>query len=251
MRTKNEINQAVAILTRKADRPSLVQAEVLQGSMTEQQVFQKYVMEVAEENRDEVVFFAARDAARFSAGHIGLEELIPDVQSMTAADFAATGALGVVDEESDTIMLSRKEFNRLLARIERLEHWTGLRRKAAPGDCTPLPLPEDADMDDLMKQNEACRYLSCGKNTIKGYASRGLVHSYKKGKFTYYSAGSWIRKSGNFAIHYNHACRLQHHRTLPGIGEPAFRMPQTHQYPGRKTARKSRSPSGGRIRPVA
>lgn len=61
MRTKNEINQAVAILTRKADRPSLVQAEVLQGSMTEQQVFQKYVMEVAEENRDEVVFFAARD----------------------------------------------------------------------------------------------------------------------------------------------------------------------------------------------
>ena len=155
--------------------------------MTEQQVFQKYVMEVAEENRDEEMFFAARDAARFSAGHIGLEELIPDVQSMTAADFAAAGALGVVDEESDTIMLSRKEFNRLLARIERLEQWTGLRRKAAPGDCTPLPLPEDADMDDLMKQNEACRYLSCGKNTIKGYASRGLVHSYRKGKFTYYS----------------------------------------------------------------
>ena len=50
MRTKNEIKQAVAILTRKADRLSLVQAEVLQGSMTEQQVFQKYVMEVAEEN---------------------------------------------------------------------------------------------------------------------------------------------------------------------------------------------------------
>ena len=143
MRTKNEIKQAVAILTRKADRLSLVQAEVLQGSMTEQQVFQKYVMEVAEENRDEEMFFAARDAARFSAGHIGLEELIPDVQSMTAADFAAAGALGVVDEESDTIMLSRKEFNRLLARIERLEQWTGLRRKAAPGDCTPLPLPEE------------------------------------------------------------------------------------------------------------
>ena len=69
MRTKNEIKQAVAILTRKADRLSLVQAEVLQGSMTEQQVFQKYVMEVAEENRDEEMFFAARDAARFSAGH--------------------------------------------------------------------------------------------------------------------------------------------------------------------------------------
>ena len=37
MRTKNEIKQAVAILTHKADRLSLVQAEVLQGGMTEQQ----------------------------------------------------------------------------------------------------------------------------------------------------------------------------------------------------------------------
>lgn len=187
MRTKQEINQAVAILCHKADRLSLAMATVLQGGMTEHQVFQKYVVEVSDTERDEAVFFAARDAARFAAGHIGLEELIPDVQSITAADFVAAGALGVVDEESDTIMLSRKEFNRLLARIERLEQWTGLRRKAAPGDCTPLPLPDDADMDDLMKQNEACRYLSCGKNTIKGYASRGLVHSYRKGKFTYYS----------------------------------------------------------------
>lgn len=42
-------------------------------------------------------------------------------------------------------------------------------------------------MSDMMKQNEACRYLSCGKNTIKGYASRGLIHSYRQGKFTYYS----------------------------------------------------------------
>lgn len=186
MRTKNEIKQAVAILTRKADRLSLVQAEVLQGSMTEQQVFQKYVMEVAEENRDEEMFFAARDAARFSAGHIGLEELIPDVQNMTAADFAAIGTLGVVDEEGDTIMLSRKE-STVYWPASNAWNIGQVYAVSAPGDCTPLPLPEDADMDDLMKQNEACRYLSCGKNTIKGYASRGLVHCYRKGKFTYYS----------------------------------------------------------------
>jgi hypothetical protein len=187
MRTKQEIKQAVAILNHKADRLSQVMAEVLTSSMTEQQVFQKYVMEVGEEDRDEAVFFAARDAARFLAGHIGLEELIPDVQSMTIADFDTTGALGVVDEESDTILLSRKDFNKLLARIERLEQWTGLRRKPASGTFPPSPLPDDADMDDLMKQSEACRYLACGKNTIKGYASRGLIHSYKQGKFTYYS----------------------------------------------------------------
>ena len=144
-------------------------------------------MEMAEDTRDETVFFAARDAARFAAGHIGLEELVPDVQTMTTTDFAAAGALGMVDEESDTILLSRKDFDRLLARIERLEQWTGLRRKASPGSAVPGTLPANADMSDMMKQNEACRYLSCGKNTIKGYASRGLIHSYRQGKFTYYS----------------------------------------------------------------
>lgn len=187
MRTKQEIKQAVAVLNHKADRLSLIMAEVLTSSMTEQQVFQKYVLEVCEADRDENVFFAARDAARFHAGHIGLEELIPDVQSMTAADFDAASALGVLNEESDTILLSSKEFNKLLARIERLEQWTGLRRKAAPGDIAPQLLPANADMNDMMKQNEACRYLACSKNTIKGYASRGLIHSYKQGKFTYYS----------------------------------------------------------------
>lgn len=187
MRTKQEINQAVAILRHKADRLSLVMAEVLSSNMTEQQVFQKYVLEVSEADRDEAVFFVARDSARFMAGHIGLEELIPEVQFMTAADFDAAGALGVVDEESDTILLSRKDFNKLIARIERLEQWTGLRRKSAEGTSTPLPLPDNVDMDDMMKQNEACRYLSCSKNTIKGYASRGLICSYKQGKFTYYS----------------------------------------------------------------
>lgn len=194
MRTKQEIKQAVAILSHKSDLLSLMQAEVLRGGMTEQQVFQTYVLEVADADRDEAAFFAARDAARFAAGHIGLEELIPDVQSMTAADFAVAGAMGVVDEESDTILLSRKDYNKLLARIERLEQWTGLRRKAVSGDITPQPLPKNADMSDMMKQNEACRYLSCGKNTIKGYASRGVIHSYKQGKFTYYSRKEMDKK---------------------------------------------------------
>lgn len=194
MRTKQEISHALALLRHKADRLSLLMADVLAAGMTEQQVFRKYVLEVAEADRDEAAFFAARDAARFLAGHIGLEELIPDVQSMTTADFAAADALGVVDEESDTIVLSRKDFDKLLTRIERLEQWTGLRRKAAPGDKVPEPLPANADMNDMMKQNEACRYLSCGKNTIKGYASRGLIHSYKQGKFTYYSRREMDKK---------------------------------------------------------
>ncbi|WP_276865819.1 helix-turn-helix domain-containing protein [Bacteroides heparinolyticus] len=188
MRTKEEIRQAIGILTHKGDGISLVMAETLREGMTEQQVFRKYIMEISEADRDEAVFFAARDSARFRSGQLGLEELIPDVQSMTAGDFCAAGVLGVVGEDGgDTIVLSREEFDKLLERIERLEQWTGLRRKAKPGNCLPGTLPAGADMSDMMTQNEACRYLKCGKNTIKGYASRGLIHSYRQGRYTYYS----------------------------------------------------------------
>lgn len=183
MRTKQEIKQAVAILNRQDDPLSRVQVEVLQGGMTEKQVFMKYVIDIPDADRDEAAFFAARDAARFTAGHIGLEELVPDLSSMTeTADPDA-----VTETGNDTVTLPRREFEQLLARIERLEQWTGLRRKAATGSIVPGTLPANADMKDLMKQNEACRYLSCSKNTIKGYASRGLIHSYRQGRFTYYS----------------------------------------------------------------
>ena len=46
MRTKNEIRQAVTILTHKADRLSLLLAEVLLGGLTELQLFHKYVLYV-------------------------------------------------------------------------------------------------------------------------------------------------------------------------------------------------------------
>ena len=165
MRTKNEIKQAVAILTRKADRLSLVQAEVLQGSMTEQQVFQKYVMEVAEENRDEEMFFAARDAARFSAGHIGLEELIPDVQSMTAADFAALdqGREGIWNRLYDAsraaaslpeLLAAAKTKRYAMARLRRMVLWAYL-------GLTPGDMPERVPYLRVLAANgTGCRLLS-------------------------------------------------------------------------------------------
>lgn len=174
------------ILTHKADRLSLVQAEVLQDGMTEQQVFRKYVVEVAEENRDEAVFFAARDAARFSAGHIGLEELIPDVQSMTAADLAAAGALGVVDEDSDTILLSRKEFNELIKRIGKLEKQMDILCKKH-GKEVVYYQASDCQKDDFIIQEEAFKYIGCSKTTIHSWTKKGFVKGYRKGGHVYYS----------------------------------------------------------------
>nr|WP_302830055.1 helix-turn-helix domain-containing protein [uncultured Bacteroides sp.] len=185
MRTKNEIRQAVAILRHKGDRISMLQAATLEEGRNEAWVFATYVTSVPEDAKDEAAFFAARDAARFAAGHIGLEELVPDVQSMTAADFAAAGALGNMVEEEGSVTLSRKDFNNLIKRIDRLEQWIGLSRKDAT--LKPKAMPEGMDMTDMMKQNEACAYLECGKNTIKKWAAKGLVQAYQKGKYVYYS----------------------------------------------------------------
>lgn len=179
MRTKQEIKQAVAILCHKADRLSLVMATVLQSSMTEQQVFQKYVMETSEADRDETVFFAARDAARYLKGDIDLDVLIPGVPegNLDESFFA--------EDEAGTITLSRKDFNLLLKRIDRLEQWIGLSRKEATQK--PIDMPTDADMTDMIKQNEACKHFACGKNTIKRWVAKGLIHAYQQGKYVYYS----------------------------------------------------------------
>lgn len=74
MRTKQEIRQAVAILRHKGDRISMLQAATLEEGRNEAWVFATYVTSVPEGAKDEAAFFAARDAARFAAGHIGLEE---------------------------------------------------------------------------------------------------------------------------------------------------------------------------------
>lgn len=185
MRTKQEIKQAIAILQKKADRISLLQAATLEEGRNEAWVFTTYVTSVPEGAKDEVAFFAARDAARFASGHIGLEELIPDVCSMSTADFAATDTLGNMVEEEGTVTLSRKDFNNLIKRLDRLEQWIGLSRKAAT--LKPKAMPEGMDMTDMMKQNEACAYLECGKNTIKKWAAKGLVQAYQQGKYVYYS----------------------------------------------------------------
>ena len=186
IRTKQEIKQAVAILEHKADSLSMVMAEVLQEGMTEQQVFQKYVMDVADADRDESVFFAARDAARFRAGHIGLEELIPDAQSMNAADFNAAGALGIVDEENDTILLSRKDFNKLLARIKRLEKQVGFLCEKYEKELVYYQSP-NLEKDDFMIQEDAFKYIGCSKATINSWTKKGFVKGYRKGTRVYYS----------------------------------------------------------------
>ena len=121
MRKQQEINRAAAILRKKGDRISVAQAEVLEQKRTETQLFKEFVMSVGEEKKDEQFFYALRDAARYVAGGMELEDLIPDAGKYQVDEQAGTDA--------GSVTLSRKEYNDLLLRIERLEQWIGLSRK--------------------------------------------------------------------------------------------------------------------------
>lgn len=185
MRKQEEINRAAAILRKKGDRISVAQAEVLEKRRTETQLFKEFVLSVGEDKKDEQFFYALRDAARYAAGGMELEDLIPDVDK-----YLVDESVGV--KGSGCVTLSRKDYNELLARIGRLEQWIGLSRK--PATLKPTVMPEGMDMKDMLKQNEACQYLNCGKNTIKKWAAKGLVHAYQKGKYVYYSKKELDRK---------------------------------------------------------
>lgn len=187
MRTKQEIRQALAILEHKADSLSMVMAEVLRESMTEQQVFQKYVMNVADADRDETVFFAARDAARFRVGSIGLEELIPDVQSMTAAAFEAAGALGTMEKpKKERQTVSVQEFEALKRKVKQLEGFIDdlLKERRQRAEYQKLP---DTNRADFIGQKEAAELIGCGRDTLNGWHRKGFITGYRKAGLVYYS----------------------------------------------------------------
>lgn len=179
MRKVNEINQAVAILRKKGDVVSLEQASVLSNRLNERSVFDKYVTNVPEADRSEEMFFAARDAARYLKGDISLDVLLPGLEEVTGE------AVAEEEEEAGTVTLSRKDFNSLLNRIERLEQWVGFRRK--PTTVKPVPMPEDMNIKDMVIQRQACACLKCSKITIKKLVAQKVLHAYQKDRNVYYS----------------------------------------------------------------
>ena len=181
MRTKQEIRQAVAILRHKGDRISMLQAATLEEGRNEAWVFATYVTSVPEGAKDEAAFFAA--------GHIGLEELIPDVQSMTAADFAAAGALGTMDEpkrkrEKQTV--SVQEFEALKRKVRQLEGFVEdlLKERRQRAEYQKLP---DTNRADFIGQKEATELVGCSRETLNAWQRKGFITGYRKAGLVYYS----------------------------------------------------------------
>ena len=173
MRTNKEINYAVALLRQKGDRISLTQAEVLELRLTEKAVFERYVANVPAEEKDEAVFFAARDAARYLAGGIALEELIPDAEQYSV-------------ETTEEITITADFFKVLIEKIDNLEKKIDMLSGIQPIKKT-YATHADFSKEDYMTQEKAYRYIGCSKVTLKSWTDKGLVKGYRKGSHVYYS----------------------------------------------------------------
>lgn len=181
MRTKQETEKAAALLCAHGNEYKQVQADIVRRRLTEAQVFEAYVANVPASGRDEALFFAARDAAQYVAGKIGIAELVPGLPEGVAEEMERPQG-----EAEAAVTLTLKEYRNLLRRVERLERRMGLRseiNKATRKDASGAPT-------DLISQAEACRLLGCGKSTIKRWADKGLVTGYLKGHNVYYSRRS-------------------------------------------------------------
>lgn len=185
MTGQNEINRAIAYLKKKEDPISEAQIYVLERKKTEQWVFERYVKGVPEEQRNEALFFAARDAAQFLTGKISITAICPDLEESDEEESGTyiNTTLLPKEDNGETITLSRKEYEELLQRIERVERRLGLKSQI---NRVSRKLITDVNRKDLMSQTEACHYIGCGKSTIKRWADKGYLTGYKDGQRIFY-----------------------------------------------------------------
>lgn len=174
MRKQSEINRAIEYLKPLVDKVSRLQVEILENKRSETWVFNQYVRDVPEDKQNETLFYAARDAAMFLAGKIGISSICPDLEDEPEEE----------EEQEETITLSLSEYKKLLLRLDRVERRLGLR----VGDVAPAPRKDISEApDELIGQADACRLIGCGKTTIKRWANKGLITGYQKGRSVYYS----------------------------------------------------------------
>lgn len=174
---KEIIEDVLNALREKGDPVSLEQCRVIENRWTDIEVFNHYAAGKSDDERDMNLYWACRDAAKFVHGQLDVTALVPEMEEAAEHDDGQ-------DNERDTVTLSRKEFNSLLRRIEKLERWTGLKRRAEPARLKPLP--QGADRSDYLNQNEACRLLGISKRSMRGYANRGEVKAWQDRKFVVY-----------------------------------------------------------------
>lgn len=165
--------KALAYLKDKDDAISAAQYNVLINEMNETQVFNTYMSSLPEEERNEDVYYAARDAARFRVGKLPLSAVIPDAEDDDN------------DTEDDTVTIKRSQLEDILKRLDRLEKRVGISIETKPLHKAPA---------DVMTIEEAAAWVGCGERTISRWAHKGCFTTYRNSGRGYFSK-SEIEKS--------------------------------------------------------
>lgn len=181
MRTQSEINRALAVLRKKGDVKSLEQASVISDRLNERGVFSKYVEGMADADRNEEVYFACRDAARFLKGELAFEELVPDADRYPVPLEAPAPA---PKKERQTV--SVQEFEALKRKVKQLEGFIDdlLKERRQRAEYQKLP---DTNRADFIGQKEATELIGCSRETLNGWHRKGFITGYRKAGLVYYS----------------------------------------------------------------
>ncbi len=174
---KEIIEDVLKALRRKGDPVSMEQCRVIENRWTDIEVFNHYLAGKSDGERNMVTYWACRDAAQFVHGQLDVSALIPEMEVTPSQDEDP-------DNEPGMVTLSRKEFNSLLRRIEKLERWTGLKRK--PESPRLKPLPQGADLNDYVQQSDVCRLTGFDKKRMRGCVDRGEIKAWTKGRYVFY-----------------------------------------------------------------
>ena len=171
MRTQSELDEALLALADVGTPEANAQWEVIEGRRTETWVFNKYVRDVPDDQKNESLFYAARDAALFVAGKL---------------DFEMLATVSEVDETDNRPQahFSKEFLEALLHRIERLETQVrilkGMKQKRSYKGAT------DYEGNDFMTQTEAYKYIGCAQCTVIKWTNKGMLKAYRKGNHLYY-----------------------------------------------------------------
>lgn len=178
MRKQQEINRAAAILRKKGDRISLAQAEVLEQKRTEKQLFEEFVLSVGEKNKDDRFFYALRDAARYAAGGLELDELIPDADKYPVPLES--------EQKKEHQSVSYQEYQALLRRMNTLEGLVDELNKERRQRAEYQKKPE-TNRADFIGQEEATKWVGCSRETLNAWQRKGFITGYRKAGRVYYS----------------------------------------------------------------
>lgn len=167
MRKNNDISLAIAVLKKKGGKLSLIQIEVLENRHNEIWAFEHYVRDVGDENRDEAVYCAARDAAMFLAGKIEVGDLIPDMNQYPVTEKD-------LKEQTDKDRIKALE-NRL-CELERLVEFLSQK----------INLTVREEDLGYMTSKEVVDYIGCPVSLMRTWRKKGVLPYYPRGSRVFY-----------------------------------------------------------------